>query len=105
MIVLVESVHVQLPAEAGVHLFRAQVVVVIETKTRHSLVYTAHHFINIKAFFRIGHDEYHAVFLFHLQRLQAQGGAVDGVKALLTKGHAHQFTFQIVGPAVIGAGK
>ena len=33
------------------------------------------------------------------------GGAVDGVKALLAKGHAYQFTFQIVGPAVIGTGK
>ena len=105
VIVLVKGVHVQLPAEVGEHLLRAQVIVVFETETRQSLSYSTHHLVDIKALVGIGHDKNHAVFFLDLQRFQAQGAAVDAVEALLAERYTHQAALKVIGPTVIGAGE
>ena len=72
MVVLVEGIHVQLPAEVGIYPLVTQVVVILETETRQEFADAAEYLIDVKAQFRVGHDENHAVLLFHLQGPEAQ---------------------------------
>ncbi len=105
MVVLMEGVHVELPAEVGKDPLGAEVVVVLETEAGQSLLDAAQHLINIEGQVRVGHDKDHAVLLLHVQRTQAERVAIDAVKTFLAEGHANQFALQVIGPAVVGTGE